>query len=155
VRRPIASFRQDEAGDWVAELKCLHRQHVRHQPPFRLAPWVLDAGGRNARRGTPLDCPLCDRLELPDGLETDRVTDTWTDATMPQALRRDHRVAGGRWALLHVVAGAVRYRAATEPPTDVLVRPGSPQPIPPEVAHSVEGAGPASFFVEFLRPQSA
>lgn len=30
VRRRIVGFHQDEGGDWVAELSCMHRQHVRH-----------------------------------------------------------------------------------------------------------------------------
>ena len=28
--QPIASFHQDELGDWVARLACGHHQHVRH-----------------------------------------------------------------------------------------------------------------------------
>jgi hypothetical protein len=60
VQRAIVAFHQDDAGEWVAHLSCLHRQHVRHQPPFRVAPWVLDDAERAARIGAPLDCPLCD-----------------------------------------------------------------------------------------------
>jgi len=65
VERAITGWVADEAGDWVALLACHHRQHVRHQPPFRDRPWVLDAGEREARVGSMLDCPLCDRAELP------------------------------------------------------------------------------------------
>lgn len=54
-------FHQDEAGDWVAELACGHGQHIRHNPPFRLAPWVLDEAGRAGRLGTVLECGWCDR----------------------------------------------------------------------------------------------
>jgi len=60
MRRSIVGFRQDEEGDWVAELACGHRQHVRHRPPWQLRPWVVEAESRQARIGTPLDCPLCD-----------------------------------------------------------------------------------------------
>jgi hypothetical protein len=63
VEQAITGFHQDDAGDWVAELACGHGQHVRHRPPFRLAPWVLDEAGRAARIGSPLECPLCDRPE--------------------------------------------------------------------------------------------
>jgi hypothetical protein len=60
VQRPIASFRQDEVGDWIAELACGHRQHVRHRPPFQLRPWVVSAEGRAAMIGAPLECRACD-----------------------------------------------------------------------------------------------
>ena len=51
---------KDDVGDWAAELDCGHRQHIRHQPPFRLAPWVEVDDERAGRIGGPLDCPLCD-----------------------------------------------------------------------------------------------
>ncbi|MFP5317342.1 MAG: DUF3565 domain-containing protein [Acidimicrobiia bacterium] len=152
MNRAITGFRQDEAGDWVAELACLHRQHVRHQPPFRQAPWVLDGRERAARVGSLLDCPLCDRAELPGELRVVRTTDVWDEATMPAGLRRDHRVAAGTWGRITVEAGRLRFRAATEPPLDTVVEPGSHQPIPPEVVHSVEPLGPVRFVVEFLAP---
>jgi len=60
MERTITGYHQDELGDWVAELSCGHNQHVRHNPPFRTAPWVLTPEGRAAHMGTPIDCPLCD-----------------------------------------------------------------------------------------------
>jgi hypothetical protein len=60
VRRRIVGFVRDDVGDWAAELDCGHRQHIRHQPPFRLAPWVEVDDERAGRIGGPLDCPLCD-----------------------------------------------------------------------------------------------
>lgn len=68
--RAITGYHQDEEGDWVAELDCGHRQHVRHKPPFPVRPWILDEPGRAGRLGTTLACPLCDRAEAgesPDG----------------------------------------------------------------------------------------
>ncbi len=38
----------------MAELGCGHSQHIRHAPPFRLAPWVLDDDERNARIGVDI-----------------------------------------------------------------------------------------------------
>jgi tellurite methyltransferase len=61
MERAIVGFHRDEAGDWVAELACGHRRHVRHRPPFELRPWVLDPEGRRERLGTPLECALCER----------------------------------------------------------------------------------------------
>jgi steroid delta-isomerase-like uncharacterized protein len=60
MNRRIMGFHQDEFDDWVAELECMHTQHVRHQPPFQLRPWVATAEGRTSRVGAPLDCRKCD-----------------------------------------------------------------------------------------------
>jgi hypothetical protein len=61
VQRAIVGYHQDEHGDWVAELACGHQQHVRHQPPFYLRPWVLEPEGRRKQLGTPLECRLCEQ----------------------------------------------------------------------------------------------
>ena len=60
MRRAITGFREDDNGDWVAELACGHGQHVRHRPPFQERPWVLTSEGRAGRIGTELECVLCD-----------------------------------------------------------------------------------------------
>jgi Protein of unknown function (DUF3565) len=57
--RRIVGFHQDDEGHWVAELECGHNQHVRHEPPWQLRPWVLSDAGRAARLGTTLTCALC------------------------------------------------------------------------------------------------
>ena len=152
MQRTIVGFHQDGAGEWVGELSCLHRQHVRHQPPFRVAPWVLVDAERAARIGAPLDCPLCDRAELTDGLEVVRTTQVWDESSMPAGLRRSHRVAPSVWGRLRVQEGRLRFRAATRPPLDVMVDAGASQPIPPETDHDVEPQGRVRFLVEFLGP---
>lgn len=153
MERAITGFRLGDDGHWVADLGCLHSQHIRHQPPFRLAPWVLDEAERNARVGAPLDCPLCDRAELPGDLAVARTTDTWDASTMPAGLRRAHRVGKGTWGLLHVVEGRIRFRAKTHPPIDAVIETGGTQSIPPEVEHEVEPSDDVRFYVEFLRRQ--
>ena len=59
MKRKMISFEQDEEGHWVANLECGHRQHVRHDPPFRIRPWVLTAEGRVSKIGTYLNCLEC------------------------------------------------------------------------------------------------
>jgi len=59
VERAIVAFRLDAEGEWVAELACGHRQHVRHRPPFFPRPWVLEPDTRRQRLGTLLECRLC------------------------------------------------------------------------------------------------
>ena len=153
MQRAMVGFRRDDEGDWIAELACLHSQHIRHDPPFWDAAWIEDDDERARRVGQPLDCPLCDRAELPEGLRPARTTATWDASTVPAALRRAHRVAAGTWGLLEVETGTVRFVAATDPPIDVQVTREHPQPIPPELDHHVEPDEAARFHVTFLTPR--
>lgn len=59
MRRRIVAFHEDSAGQWVAELECGHTQHVRHEPPWQVRPWVGTVEGRAAMIGTALDCLRC------------------------------------------------------------------------------------------------
>jgi tellurite resistance-related uncharacterized protein len=152
VQRTIVGFVADDVGDWVALLDCHHRQHARHRSPFRSAPWVEEAAERDRHIGTTMSCPLCDRCELPADLLVARTTATWDERTMPGALRRAHRVASGTWGRLRVEAGSLRFVACTEPVTDIVVQPGDPQGIPPDVEHLIEPRGPTRFAIDFLAP---
>ena len=60
MQQPITGFHLDEHADWVAELACGHFQHVRHNPPWTLRPWVLTAEGRASVLGRQLECKKCD-----------------------------------------------------------------------------------------------
>ena len=60
MKQRIINFDQDEEGNWRAELKCGHFQHVRHNPPLSTRNWVLTKEGRNSRLGFELDCKHCD-----------------------------------------------------------------------------------------------
>jgi hypothetical protein len=57
--RRIVGFHQDDEGGWVAELECGHQQHVRHEPPWQVRPWVTTEAGRQGRIGTTLLCRRC------------------------------------------------------------------------------------------------
>lgn len=59
VLRKIVTFHQDECGDWVADLECGHRQHVRHDPPWQDRPWVQTLEGRAPYLGHELRCKKC------------------------------------------------------------------------------------------------
>jgi hypothetical protein len=67
MKRQIVSYRQDEERHWVARLQCGHNQHVRHDPPWTLRPWVTTQDGRNSMLGSELDCKKCDYGAPPDG----------------------------------------------------------------------------------------
>jgi hypothetical protein len=60
ARRRIVAFHQDGEGHWVADLECGHGQHVRHDPPWQVRPWVLTEDGRARFLGTTLDCVKCE-----------------------------------------------------------------------------------------------
>jgi tellurite resistance-related uncharacterized protein len=155
MQRTIDGFHVDELGDWVAELSCLHNQHIRHQPPFYDRPWVMADDGRAARIGSAIECPLCDRAELPDGLSVVRTAGPFDDTTLPAGLRGEHRVAERTWARLRVLDGAVRFTMATAPPVDRLLGAGNEQVIPPGVAHAVHAVGAMRLEVDFLAPRAS
>lgn len=150
MQRAIVSFHRDDEGDWVADLDCGHRQHVRHRPPFQMRPWVQDAAGRASRIGSPLNCPLCDRAEVPEDLELIATTETWDEETVPAGLLREHRVPPGRWGVLRVHSGAIRFLLGEGPASVRVVEAGSSQGIPPEVPHRLERIGPVTVTLDFL-----
>jgi hypothetical protein len=63
MKRRIIGYNQDETLDWVADLDCGHRQHVRHNPPWMNRPWVVTAEGRERFIGSTLNCKVCDEKE--------------------------------------------------------------------------------------------
>ena len=148
--RRITGFHTDDAGAWVAELSCLHGQHIRHSPPFQNRPWVLTGAGREEHLGTDINCPLCDRAELPGDLEVTRTAGPFDQDTIPPALRKDHVVGEGRWGRLRVVEGNVGFVMATEPPMELRLSAGDHQAIPPGVTHHLVVEGPAVVAVDFL-----
>lgn len=57
----ITGFVLDEEGDWIAELSCGHRRHVRHNPPWQNRPWVMSEAGRRAKIGLVIPCRECQK----------------------------------------------------------------------------------------------
>ena len=154
MERAIVDYHLDDLGEWVAHLTCGHRQHIRHQPPFRERPWILDPAGRTAHLGTVLNCPLCDGAESPEGLAPLRTTSSWDDQTVPAGLQRGHRLPEGTWGRLVVESGAVRFCAPGldlgDQETITLVEPTTPQWIPPGAVHHVEPVGHSRFHLELF-----
>jgi len=143
--RPMRAFHLDAEGHWVAELSCGHRQHVRHQPPFTLRPWVLTEQGRAERIGQSLECAACDRRELPRGHAPYRRTPTFRRESVPRALLERHDTKAGVWALLHVVHGEVElveHDARGE--RSQIVTAGHHAVICPEVEHRLVLSSAAS-----------
>ncbi len=147
MKRSIIAFHRDD-DEWVADLACGHGQHVRHRPPFQLRPWIENVDGRRSRLGALLDCPLCDRAELPAGLEPIAPTLRWDERTMPADLRVAHRLTRGTWGRVVVREGRLRVVAQTTPALDVVIDPDTPQAIPPDVDYSLQPIGTVRFAVE-------
>jgi hypothetical protein len=59
IARRIIGFHTDDEAHWVADLECGHTQHVRHDPPWQLRPWVITEQGRAEHLGTELRCVVC------------------------------------------------------------------------------------------------
>ena len=148
--RKIVGFHTDADQDWVAELACLHNQHVRHRPPFQERPWVTKASGRARRIGAELNCPLCDRAELPSDLTVARTAGPFDAASLPAGLRKVHRVPEGRWGLLRVLDGSLGFIMTTDPPVAVRLCEGDTHAIPPSVDHKLTIDRPVVMALDFL-----
>ncbi|HZF49538.1 MAG TPA: DUF3565 domain-containing protein [Polyangiaceae bacterium] len=151
MQRAIEGYHQDEGSEWVAELSCGHGQHVRHRPPFTLRPWVVTPEGRAGRLGQMLDCPLCDRREMPSGYVAYRRTPVFTAETIPQGLLSRHSTKAGVWGRLEVLSGTVAFVLEGAGEAREVLRAGESVVIVPEVEHRVELLGPVELRVEFYR----
>jgi tellurite resistance-related uncharacterized protein len=148
VQTTIRGFHQDDLGDWVAALACEHNQHMRHRPPWELRAWVTTGEGRLDKLGEAIDCPLCDQIVMPlDATEYKR-TATFTEETLPAALRADHRTKAGTWGLIVVEAGALEYHVRGRVHH---LEPGRSGLVEPERAHHIIPLGTVRVHVEFWR----
>jgi len=59
MKQKITGFKQDELQHWVATLWCGHTQHVRHDPPWQVRPWVITEQARSEKIGYELNCVEC------------------------------------------------------------------------------------------------
>jgi tellurite methyltransferase len=155
MQRPIVGYHQDDQGDWVAELSCGHAQHVRHRPPFTVREWVVTPEGRAERLGQLLDCPSCDRWQMPSGHVAYRKSATFTADKIPAGLLSKHTTKAGVWARLEVLSGSIAYVVEGATEARHVLGAGESVVIVPELEHRVEALGPAEFYVEFYRAPTA
>lgn len=146
MRRRIEGFHREQQG-WFAELACGHDRSVAGED------WAASPEGRADRVGGEAECDACDRFELPARVVCSHATPEWTEESMPDALRRAHRVREGRWGRLVVRRGRIGFAAATSQPTEIVVEAGESVAIPPGLAHDVQPLGPVRFLVEFFSIQ--
>ncbi len=147
----IIGFRQDDVGDFVAELACGHAQHVRHRPPFESRLWVTTEAGRRAFVGTALPCPLCRMPKLPTDVAPYKQTPTFDARSVPAGLKRSHTLKADTWGEIVVEQGRVLYVLEDDGDVAVVLLPGVVGVIAPERPHHVEPDEDARFFVRFSR----
>ncbi len=87
MKQKILGFHQDRQGDWVAELACGHTQHMRHDPPMSVRPWIISAEGRENFIGTELNCQRCENSNEDDlTLRSSRVATAVKAACLQEAI---------------------------------------------------------------------
>jgi len=148
VDTTITGFHQDEQADWVAELACGHGQHMRHRPPWQDRAWVTTEQGRAHKLGCAIDCPLCDQIAMPPDAVQYKRTATFTEHTLPAALRKDHRTKAGTWARIVVERGELSYHVRGRVQR---LTPGHDGLVEPEVPHHVTPLGAVRMHVAFFR----
>lgn len=91
---------------------------------------------------------------LPASAQPYKRTPTFTEATIPLGLRKDHSTKDGTWGLIHVEQGRLRYVVADtrRPCTErILTADAEPGTVEPTILHHVEPLGQVRFYVEFLK----
>ena len=150
MKRPITGFGIDDVGDPVAILSCGHPQHVRNIPPFINRPWVESEAGRNSMLGEVLNCVRCDQFELPENFVAYKKTPVFTEATLPEGLKKNHTTKMGVWAKIIVTEGVLHY-CVDALKVEINLSPGMPGIVIPEMSHHVAAQGQVQFYVEFYR----
>jgi tellurite resistance-related uncharacterized protein len=146
----IIGFQRESDTAWVAQLDCGHAQHVRHAPPFNLAPWVIDEQGRAEHVGALLPCPLCRMPRLPACASVYKSTPIYDAASLPGGLLRSHRLKRGSWGKIVVLDGRVRYVLEDEGMLTFVLRPGVSGIVAPERPHHIEVDPDARIRIDFL-----
>ena len=77
-----------------------------------------------------------------------RSTPIFDQDTLPAALRRRHDTKAGVWGVIRVLEGELRL-TYLEPPSEVVLTPGSPGLILPQQPHFVTPLGRMTMQVDF------
>ena len=88
---------------------------------------------------------------LPDDVRPYDATPTFTQESLPEALRRRHTTRAGVWAKIVVLEGRLLFRILAPEVSETVLTPETPGIVAPQVPHEVRPLGPVRFFVEFHR----
>ena len=88
--------------------------------------------------------------ELPAGLVSSGGTPEFTEGTIPEALQREHALGPGRWGVLQVLEGSLRFVDMSEGGERVL-KESDQVVIRPESPHRVVVGDVVRFRIDFFR----
>jgi tellurite resistance-related uncharacterized protein len=77
-----------------------------------------------------------------------RSTPVFDENTLPAALRARHSTKPGVWGMVRVLEGQVRL-TYLDPPSIIMLDPGTPGILLPEQPHFVDPVGPMKMQVDF------
>lgn len=81
-------------------------------------------------------------------LQPYRSTPVFDETTLPPGLRAEHRVKAGVWGRIRVLEGRLKL-TFIEPPSELILTPGTAGRLLPEQPHFVEPLGPMKMRVDF------
>jgi tellurite resistance-related uncharacterized protein len=81
-----------------------------------------------------------------------RRTATFSNATIPAGLRKEHHTKAGVWGRIVVLHGELLYRILEPLVEEVVLSSLRVGIVEPGVAHEVAPIGDVTFYVEFCRP---
>lgn len=93
-------------------------------------------------------------MTLPEGLNSYKRTSSFSEETVPSALRNDHATKTGTWGLIEVESGRLLYCVTDvrRQPSEMVLTPDDPPGVvEPTILHHVTPLGPVRFHVSFLR----
>lgn len=151
MQRSIVGFYRDVEEQWIAELDCVHGQHMRHNPPFFERPWVLTEVGRDSRIGQLIECVKCDQFEWPENLTSFQRTPEFDEHSVPKGLLTNHATKAGVWGKIILLEGSLLYRPEILHGKAQTLTPQHQGIIVPEMKHEVQPNGPACFYIELYR----
>lgn len=79
-----------------------------------------------------------------------RSTPVFNETSLPDALRAEHSTKADVWGLVRVLKGQVRL-TYLDPPSDMILEPGTPGLLAPAQPHFVTPLGEMEMLVEFYR----
>ena len=91
---------------------------------------------------------------LPDGMVPSGASPIFTQDAIPDALLAEHALAPGRWGVLHVLAGSLRFSDLAGGRERMVSAPDLIT-IPPRLPHRVALQGPSRFRIDFFRELDA
>ena len=77
-----------------------------------------------------------------------RSTPLFDEASLPAALRSEHRTKAGVWGVVRVLAGRLKL-TILDPASETVLAPDRPGVVLPEQPHFVEPLGPMRMQVDF------